>query len=254
VTGLLRDKVVLITGASSGTGAAAARLFGREGARLVIAARRGDRLEELAGELRSDGVAVEAVTADVTSGPDIERAVDTAVSTFGRLDGAFNNAGVTYLGNRPLADVDEADVLRLIDVNLVSVWRCLVAEIRAMRLAGGGSIVNNSSVGGYLAGQGLGPYSATKHGVIGFTRTAAVDHAPDGIRVNALAPGASRSELLDAWIDATPGLDAALEVAAPMKRVADAAEIAEAACWLLSDRASFVTGAVLTVDGGFSVV
>lgn len=250
--GLLEGKVTIITGASSGIGAQAARLFAREGARLVLAARREDRLRELEDELSADGAEVEVVVTDVAVSADVKRMVAVALERFGRLDAAFNNAGVTFLGACKLADADEADVLRLTEINLVGVWRCLAAEIKAMRSNGGGAIVNNSSIGGFTAGPRLGPYSATKHGVIGLTRTASVDHASEAIRVNVICPGGTHSEMIDQWAVAEPTILDRMGTSNPQGRWAHPAEIAEAACWLLSDRASYVTGAVLPVDGGFS--
>jgi NAD(P)-dependent dehydrogenase (short-subunit alcohol dehydrogenase family) len=248
-TGLLEEKVTVITGASSGIGAAAARLFAREGARVVLAARREDRLEALASELAAEGYDTETVVADVSSLADVRAIVERALSVHGRLDCAFNNAGVTYLGGCAIGDSDEADVIRLLDINLVGVWRCIATEVHAMRRSGGGSIVNTSSIGGFKAGPRLGPYPASKHGVIGLTLQAAVDHGPEGIRVNCVAPGGTMTEMIDQWSTALPGVHDMLGNN-PLARAGEPEEIAEAACWLLSDRASYVTGTVLTADGG----
>jgi A-factor type gamma-butyrolactone 1'-reductase (1S-forming) len=246
---MLQGKATAIIGASSGIGAAAARLFAEEGARLVLAARRVDRLEDLRRELLAAGHEVEVVKADVTSSAEIQGVVERAVEVYGRLDCAFNNAGVTYLGNCGIADSTEEDVIRLIDVNLIGVWRCLSAEIKAMRLTGGGSVVNTSSVGGFHSGPKLGPYPASKHGVIGLTVQAAADHGRDGIRVNCLAPGGTDTEMMEVWADAVPEVRGAGD-RNPMGRIGQAIDMAEAACWMLSDRAAYVSGSVLKVDGG----
>ena len=246
---MLQGKATVIIGASSGIGAAAARLFASEGARLVLAARRVDRLEELREELVSAGHEVEVVKADVQSFDEIQGVVDRAVDVYGQLDCAFNNSGMTYLGNCGIADSTEDDVVRLIDVNLVGIWRCLSAEIKAMRRTGGGSVVNTSSVGGFRSGPKLGPYPASKHGVIGLTVQAAADHGHDGIRVNCLAPGGTDTEMMDVWAAAVPEVRG-MGNRNPMGRIGQPIDMAEAACWMLSDRAAYVTGSVLKVDGG----
>jgi A-factor type gamma-butyrolactone 1'-reductase (1S-forming) len=246
---MLQDKVTVIIGASSGIGAAAAHLFAREGAQLVLAARRMDRLQGLRAELADEGYEVDVVKADVSSSQEIGTVVARALDLHGRLDCAFNNAGVTYLGACSIADSAEADVERLIDINLVGVWRCLAAEIKAMRSTGGGAIVNTSSIGGLRSGPQLGPYPASKHGVIGLTVQAAVDHGSDGVRVNCLAPGGTDTEMIDVWSAVVPTVRGGLS-RNPLGRIGLPMEMAEAACWLLSDRAGYVTGSVLRVDGG----
>ncbi|WP_418957139.1 SDR family NAD(P)-dependent oxidoreductase [Streptomyces tritici] len=250
---LLTDKVTLITGASSGIGAAAARVFAREGATVVLAARREDRLKELVAELRESGAEAEYVVADVTRRADTRAAVARAVETYGRLDAAFNNAG-WGTGREPLHEMDDALYDRIMDVNVRGVWNCLRDEIAAMLPAGGGAIVNNSSVGGLLATPVAAPYVAAKHAVLGLTKAAAAEYAARGIRVNAVAPGTTRTEVVAEWFAAVPGVEEALHAATPQARTADPEEIAEAAAWLLSGRASFVTGATLPVDGGLTMV
>jgi NAD(P)-dependent dehydrogenase (short-subunit alcohol dehydrogenase family) len=246
---MLEGKSAVIFGASSGIGAAAAQLFAEEGARLVIAARRVERLQELREQLVSTGHEVEVVKADVTSSAEVGAVVDRAVELYGRLDAAFNNAGITYLGACGVADSTEEEVVRMMDVNLIGVWRCLSAEVKAMRLTGGGTIVNTSSIGGFKAGPQLGPYPASKHGVIGLTVQAAVDHGKEGIRVNCLAPGGTDTEMIEVWAAVVPVVRTGLN-RNPLGRIGQPIEMAEAACWLLSDRATYVTGSVLRVDGG----
>ncbi|MEV4949730.1 glucose 1-dehydrogenase [Streptomyces sp. NPDC053755] len=250
---LLTDKVALITGASSGIGAAAARVFAREGARVVLAARREDRLKTLVAALRDEGAEAEYVVADITRREDTRAAVAHAVRTYGRLDLAFNNAG-WGTPREPLHEMDDDLYDSIMDVNVRGTWNCLRDEIAAMLPTGGGAIVNNSSVGGLLATPVAAPYVAAKHAVVGLTKAAAAEYAAQGIRVNAVAPGTTRTEVVSAWFDAVPGVEAALHAATPQARTAGPEEIAEAAAWLCSDRASFVTGVTMPVDGGFTMV
>jgi NAD(P)-dependent dehydrogenase (short-subunit alcohol dehydrogenase family) len=247
---LLAGKVVLITGASSGIGAAAADVFCREGAAVVLAARREDRLAELTEGLRAKGAEAAYVVCDVTDAADAARAVECAVTEFGRLDGAFNNAGVG--GDRTPLHLMSDDVYdTVMDVNVRGVWNCLRHEIAAMLRHGGGAIVNNSSVGGLVAIPAAAPYVAAKHAVVGLTRAAADEYAKEGIRVNAVAPGTTRSEITEDWFHRNPGLERMVNSMTPQGRTAAPEEIAAAAAWLLSDRCPFLTGTVLPVDGGF---
>lgn len=246
--GSLEGKVALITGASSGIGAAAARVFAREGARVVLVARREDRLAELSAELRAVGARASYCAGDVQVAADVERAVSHAVETYGCLDVAFNNAGAG--GDvAPLHLLEDKAYDLVMDTNVRGVWNCLRHEIRAMT-EGGGSIVNTSSVAGLVASSAPAPYIAAKHAVIGLTKAAAVEYAADGIRVNAIAPGLTRSEMVEDWFAWVPGQQAKSMASAPQNRMAAPEEVAEAAAWLCSDAASFVTGATLPVDGG----
>ncbi|WP_234538471.1 SDR family NAD(P)-dependent oxidoreductase [Streptomyces shenzhenensis] len=245
----LAGRVVLITGASSGIGAAAARVFARQGATVVLAARREDKLRELAGELRARGTEANYRTLDVRDTEEVRRTVEFTVGRYGRLDAAFNNAGVA-LAKTPMHLIDDTDYDRVTETNVRGVWNCLRHEIAAMLANGGGSIVNTSSVGGLVASSTAAPYIASKHAVIGLTKAAAVEYAPHHIRVNAIAPGLTRSEMIDDWFARSPENEARAYRSAPQARAADPEEVAEAAAWLCSDKASFVTGATLTVDGG----
>ncbi|MFI8102812.1 glucose 1-dehydrogenase [Streptomyces sp. NPDC086023] len=250
---LLAGKVALITGASSGIGAAAARVFAREGAKVVLAARREDRLKEIVDELRAGGAEATYAVTDVTRPDDTAEAVQQAVSAFGRLDAAFNNAG-WGVGRSPLHKMGDQLYDEIMDVNVRGIWNCLRDEIAAMLETGGGAIVNTSSVGGVVATPVAAPYVAAKHAVIGLTRAAAAEYAAQGIRVNAVAPGTTRTEVVEQWFAAVPGIEEQLHAATPQPRTAEPREIAEAAAWLCSDRSSFVTGVTMPVDGGFTMV
>ncbi|GAB1338653.1 SDR family oxidoreductase [Streptomyces sp. E-15] len=248
--GLLAGKVMLVTGASSGIGAAAARVAARNGAALVLMARRLPRLEELAEGLRAEGAEVACAGGDVTSSDDVERAVRLAVDRYGGLDAAFNNAGTT---TEPalLHETDDADFDTVLDVNLRGVWLCLKHQIGAMLASGtGGAIVNNSSIAGVRATSAGAPYVAAKHAVLGLTKTAAAQYAAHGIRVNALATGLTRSEMSEGVFARDPAAEERMRRRNPQGRVADPEEVAQAAVWLCSDQASFVTGATMAVDGG----
>jgi NAD(P)-dependent dehydrogenase (short-subunit alcohol dehydrogenase family) len=248
-SGLLAGKVVLVVGASTGIGADAARLFAQEGAAVMLAARSQKTLADLTDELVGEGYDAAYVSGDVGRATDVARFVDEALGRFGRLDGAFNNAGMNQQGR--LDEVPEDEFDRIMAVNVKGTWLCLREEIRAMREAGG-AIVTTSSVGGYRGNTGLGVYQATKHAVIGLTRSAAHENGPLGIRVNAIAPGPTETPMLTAWRENDPDAVARRLAAVPLRKAGTTTEVAEAAAWLLSDRASQISGVVLPVDGGMT--
>jgi NAD(P)-dependent dehydrogenase (short-subunit alcohol dehydrogenase family) len=246
----LAGRVILVTGASSGIGAAAARRFAAEGALVAAAARRTDKIEALAAELRAAGSEAIAVPCDVTDERSVEAAVREVVRTFGRLDGAFNNAGAGG-AQRPLHEIDTATFDRVMATNLRGPFLCMKHEIPAMLAAGGGSIVVTSSVGGLVGGPRNTDYSASKHGLAGLVKCAALDYARHGIRVNAIAPGATRSEMFDRWLP-TEEARAAMAAMAPLNFIADPDDMARAALFLLSDESRWTTGTVFPCEGGVS--
>ncbi|MET9496592.1 glucose 1-dehydrogenase [Streptomyces sp. NPDC006552] len=246
---MLTGKVAMITGASSGIGAAAARLFAAQGAAVVLMARRADRLEKLVARVREDGGRALAVPGDVTRADDVRAAVSAAVDTFGALHAAFNNAGFATAGAL-LHEVSPQDYDRTMDVNVRGVWNCLAQQIPVMIECGGGAVVNTSSVAGTVATGASAAYVAAKHAVIGLSRAAAADYGRHGIRVNALVVGATRTEMMGEIITAVPALEQAFMAESVQHRMAEPDEVAKAALWLCSDLASFVTGAAVPVDGG----
>jgi NAD(P)-dependent dehydrogenase (short-subunit alcohol dehydrogenase family) len=243
----LEGKVVLVTGASRGIGAAVARAYSDAGAAVALAARDANALEELARELNEAGGNALVVPTDVTDADAVANLVEQAVSTFGRLDVACNNAA--FADHRPtlLADIPVDRFDAALAVNLRGVFLALKYEIPAMVQTGGGAIVNMSSTAGHHGVSGLADYVATKHGLEGLTRAAALDYAGDGVRVNAIAPGPILTEGL---AQAGPRAQQAAASAMPMQRVGQPEEVAGAVVWLCSEESAFVTGTTLVMDGG----
>jgi NAD(P)-dependent dehydrogenase (short-subunit alcohol dehydrogenase family) len=247
--GLLTGKVVFITGASRGIGAAAARLFAREGAAVVLAARGTDALDGVVAEVRADGGVADAVTLDLADRASIRAAVDRVGELHGRLDGAFNN-GAAIQQPGPLDGTSDEDIDEQFAVNFRAHWTAMTAEAALMRRTGGGAIVNTSSIGSRRANPALPAYGAMKRALNSITETAAVTWGPEGIRVNGITPGGTATEMMQAWEAKSPGIIAANTARIPVGRMAEPREVAQVAAWLLSDRASMVTGAIIPVDGG----
>ena len=244
----LEGKVIVVFGASSGIGAAAVTRFAEEGATVVAAARRAERVEALAREVADHGGTASSSVCDVREEADIERTIATTVERYGRLDGAFNNAGIPGSA-RPIHLQRAADLDEVFAVNFRGVALCLKHEIAALlELGHGGAIVNTSTVGSFGGNPALPDYGAAKAAVNQLTRSAAVGYGEHGIRVNAIAPGATSSEMLDPWI-ATPENRAAWATS-PIPFIALGDDMARVALFLLSDEARWITGQVLPVDGG----
>ena len=244
----LRDKTIIISGASSGIGAAAARLFAEEGANLVLGARRAGALEAVAHDTGGRAVVVPGDVQDPTYA---ETLVARAVDAFGRLDGAFNNVG-TVGAMSPVTEMTRTTWDEVMAVNLTSAFLAAKAQIPALRVTGRGSIVFTSSFVGFSNGglPGMGAYAASKAGMIGLVQSLAADHAAEGIRVNALLPGGTVTPMGG---EDDPEAQAFIAGLHPMRRMASAREIAQAALFLLCDRSDFVTGSPMIVDGGMSV-
>ena len=239
----LSGRAALITGAASGIGRASALAFASAGASVALLDIDAVGLADTAAAVRAAGTLAEVLVADVRDLRAVTGAVGRAVEAFGRLDAALNNAGVPgpYV---PLDEYSEEDFMRILEVDLVGVWRCMRAEIRHMRARGTGAIVNTSSMLGAAAMPDNGAYVAAKHGVHGLTRAAALELGGTGIRVNAIAPGVTRTGMTSAVSDE-------LLRTVPLGRVAEPEEIAAAAVWLCSPGASYITGSVLVADGGW---
>lgn len=248
--GLLAGKIIFITGASRGIGAAAARLFASEGASVVLAARNMAALSVIADDIRDEGGTADAVAMDLSDPVSVRAAVDRVEQLHGRLDGAFNNGGVNQQNIGPLDDTSDDEIDEQFTVNFRSHWVAMVAEAALMRKGGGGAIVNTSSIGSRRAVPPLPAYAAMKRALNSITETAAVTWASQGIRVNGITPGGTATEMMDEWEKKTPGIIDANNAANPMGRMATALEVAEVAGFLLSNRASAVTGALVPVDGG----
>ncbi|VWC05047.1 SDR family NAD(P)-dependent oxidoreductase [Burkholderia lata] len=244
-------KVAVVTGAATGIGRQAALCFAEAGAQVALLDTVVSAAEDVAHAIERTGARAIVLRTDVSRADDVRDAIDTTVATFGRLDIAFNNAGIAPRG-APVAEFDEDEWDRTIAVNLKGVWLCMKHECRHMLSFGGGAIVNTSSIMGIVSGPGLSAYSASKSGVIGLTKSVAIDYASRGIRVNAVCPGGIAHTAIT---DRPENRDdmARLTQATPMARLGEPRDIAETVLWLCSPAARFVTGQAIAIDGGFTV-
>ena len=243
-------KTALVTGAAGGIGFATAEAFARAGASVVVADRDAAAVDRAAAALRAAGHDAIAITCDVTDPAQVEAMIARAVGTYGRLDAAFNNAGVNSEA-AALLDTGDEEFERVIGVNLRGVWNCMKAELRRMLPRGSGAIVNCSSIGGLKGSRGRSAYSASKHAVIGLTRSAAIDYATSGIRINAVCPGIVDTPMA-AFVTRNHDPDIVRRMVAqePIGRFGAPEEIAAAVLWLCSPAASFMLGHAMVVDGG----
>ena len=244
------NKVALVTGAASGLGLATARAFAESGASVVLAD--WNEMEVQAAAKSLAGPKTLAIRCDVSDDAQVEAMVKETVATFGQLDAAYNNAGIQNV-LAETADYPRDDYDRVMAVNLRGVWSCMKFELQQMRKQGSGAIVNCSSLGGLIGGAQRATYHAAKHGVIGLTKSAALEYATRGIRVNDVCPGMIRTPMFDKMVEEGQGeeIDKMLKTLVPMGRMGKAEEIADAVLWLCSSAASYVTGQSISVDGGY---
>ncbi len=247
----LEGKVALVTGGGSGIGRASALALAGEGARVVVADVNAGGGQATVEAVRAIGGDAAFVEADVTSNSDVESIIQATVDTYGQLNCAFNNAGIEGAVGVPIAEAQEHDWDRVIGINLTGVWLCLKHELAYMRQHGGGSIVNTASVAGLVGGTFGAAYHASKHGVVGLTKAAALEYGPSSIRVNAVCPGVIRTEMAQRLLADDDARETRIAALHPLGRLGTPQEVAELVVWLCSDSASFVTGAAISVDGGY---
>ena len=249
MAGRLDGKVALVTGGGSGIGQATALIFAREGAKVVVADITVEGGEETVRQIQAAGGDATFVKTDVSKAAEVEALVNQTVETYGQLDCAFNNAGIEGAA-KFTTECTEEEFDRTISVNVTGVWLCMKYEIQHMLSHGGGSIVNTASAAGLIGLPSASDYVASKHAVVGLTKTAALEYAKSGIRVNAVCPGAIDTPMIARSAQAIPGFDELAVAMEPVGRFGRSSEIGEAVAWLCSDAASFVTGIPMSVDGG----
>ena len=246
----MQGKVTLVTGAAAGIGRASALALARAGATVSVSDIDGAGAEETAQLIHDEGGAAIARSCDVTMPEQVRAMVEATVAAFGRLDAAVNNAGIAGSFEDRLHQADDAMFKRVLAVNLLGVWHCLKAELEVMLPQSRGAIVNIASVAGLIGAPKAGAYTASKHAVVGLTKSAALDYAKLGIRVNAVCPAYTDTAMVQSAIAGNPLMAHIMERAIPMGRLGKASEIGEAVAWLCSDASSFVTGHTLVLDGG----
>jgi NAD(P)-dependent dehydrogenase (short-subunit alcohol dehydrogenase family) len=249
----LEDKAALVTGAGSGIGAAAARRLAEEGASVLLADRNTDGVEAVTADLVRGGAKAVSRTVDVTDASEVAAMVEACLERWGRLDRAVNNAGIAQPAS-PIDRLTEDQFDELMRVNAKGVWLCLKHEVPAILAAGGGAIVNVTSVASHIAAAGQGAYAGSKHAALGLTKGAALDYAAKGLRVTAVSPGLVETPMARNFVreSGDPSVLEPIEAAHPLGRAATPEEVADAIVWQLSDRASFSTGSAVLVDGGYT--
>ncbi len=255
MAGLLEGKAALITGGGGGIGRATALAFAREGARIAVADAAVESAQETVRLINQAGGQAMTLSGDVTEASVVEAMVKSVVSAYGRIDCAFNNAGIAGFqvdaAGKKTADWSEASFDRMIAVNLKGVWLCMKHELTQMVAQGGGAIVNTASIAGLIGLPTSSAYVAAKHGVVGLTKTAAIEYAADNVRVNAVCPGYIETKMTE---DAMRRRGGQILAMVPYRRMGKPEEIAEMVLWLCSDRASYVSGAAYNVDGGYMAI
>jgi len=246
-------KVAFVTGAASGIGLATAQEFAQAGAAIVLADIQVDAVRAVAEKLTAAGHQALAVHCDVTQAEDVQAALAKTIEAFGRLDFAFNNAGIEPRKAAPTADYDEEDWNRIIDINLRGVFLCMKFEIPLILKQGGGAIINTSSGAGIIGIKGSPAYTAAKHGVIGLTRAAALDYAAQNLRINAVCPGYIDTPMMERFTGGTAEGRATVISEEPVGRMGKPEEIAAAVLWLCSDAAAFMVGHAMVIDGGQTI-
>ena len=251
MAGTLEGKVALVTGGSSGIGRGSALTFAREGAKVIVSDVNVEGGEETVNQIKEAAGAATFIHADVSKAADVEALIKKSIETYGRLDCAHNNAGIIGSIAVPTHEYPDDMWDSVIDINLKGVWLCMKYEIAEMLKQGNGAIVNTSSIWGTVGTAGFSAYVASKHGISGLTKTAALEYAQSGIRVNAVNPGPIDTGILQSALTKLPEMEEPLIASVPAGRIASPKEVGEAVVWLCSDAASFVLGHTLHVDGGF---
>lgn len=249
MTKLMDGKAGLVTGAGGGIGRASALAFSREGAKVMVSDFNEETGKETVALIREAGGEAEFFKCDVSDEEQVKALVEATVSTFGKMDYAHNNAAITSL-NAPIGELDTAGLERVMKVNLYSVFYCLKYQVNAMAEQGGGAIVNTVSTSGLIGNENISPYNASKFGVVGVTKSAAMEYGRKGIRINGVAPGMTMTPMIQDFHDKNPEYFARLEAAIPLGAIAQPEDQANAAVWLCSDQARMITGVILPVDGG----
>jgi len=251
MAGLVQDKVALVTGGASGIGRATSLIFAREGAKVAVADLNLEGCDETVAMIKRAGGDGFSIRCNVAKAAEVQAMVEQVVKAYGRLDCGFNNAGVSPAGGR-IGEIPEDDWDRVIAINLTGVWLCMKYELAQMLAQGGGVIVNTASIMGLVGERRTGAYCAAKHGVVGLTKTAALEYAKKNIRVNAVCPGSTLTPMMRQGLERDPRLEEAYKASHPLGRLGAPEDIGEAVMWMCSDEAAFVTGLALPVDGGYT--